>query len=571
MLELGCAHVAGKYPITTGSHNFLTYGVDVLGDMGFTKCKLYLSPNYSGSLDIDKKDYPNQAWQSSSYTTLVGLAQDPAYQTVFTDTRFDTYFLNTWTFANGINNPWVSSQPSAQLSNEYNEIKNLCVHLLNTYSNKTFIIQNWEGDWALLGAFNPNNAIDNWRAQRMAAFMRERKKAIRDATREVPTATSKIKMAIEVNRVLDDINDRVHTDVAPFVDVDYISLSLYEAINAFVGQSTQGAAEAAIKQKIQEVFDRVRKYNKNIPIYIGEFGFPQKETSMSGFDVTGFLDAIKQKSEELGIVYALWWNLFDNEEQSPGVERGYSLYDRSPFALNDAGTWFDNELPDPPGPVPTEVDALRIETSSERVRIPAGAYPTDPAYWTWCGWGKIDVDRNTYTVFFALETGVGHATEWNELVTETNGTTLSIYDTNGNVATLGSMTVGVWYFMALSQNNGTLTAYIAAEGDTSLTKVSGSGEVISVIETATMGMSTFTAEALNGSMCQGRLWDVVLTDAEVLEEFLSFELVKTSSVLGWWKMDDITNFRLDSSGNSNTLTTLGEGSWTIVDGPTIGV
>lgn len=345
MVNFACAHVAGKYPIRTGSHDFLTYGVDVMGNLGFSKCKIYLSPNYSGSLDPTKKDYPNQAWSSNNYTTLTQLAQDPAYVTVFSDVRFDTYYINTWTFANGINNPWTTTQTIEQLNNEYNEIKDLCVHLLNTYTNKKFIIQNWEGDWAFIGDFNQNAAIDTWRSKRMAAFMRSRKDAVRDATRSVLSATSQVRLALEVNRALDTFNERVHSDVIPYVDVDFISLSAYEAVNAFVGKSSQALAEAAIKDSLEALVKNIRKYCKpGTPIYIGEFGFPQDEASMSGFSVSGFLDAIKSKSNELGLVCALWWNLFDNEEQSPGVERGYNIYKRSPFVLSNAGIWFDNEV-----------------------------------------------------------------------------------------------------------------------------------------------------------------------------------------------------------------------------------
>lgn len=339
-IVLGTAFTNSKYPDRTSAADTLTYGVDFAADNGFECVKLYLSPAYA-------TDYPGQAWETT-HTSLLSLVQDAAFEAVLGDSRVTTVVLNVWTFANGLNNDWVNAQPLDQLTDEYDELRDLCEHLLTTYANKTFIVQNWEGDWALLGAFDPEAPEDSWRPARMAAFLRARQRAVVDA-RAAVASSSRLIHAVEVNRALDTIGYRVHRDVAPRVRLDAISLSAYEAVNAFVGAASQGAAEDAIEARLRELVADVRRHNPGVPIYVGEFGFPQDEASMTGFDVGGFLDRILSVSDELGLTHLVWWQLFDNEEQSPGVPRGYGLFDRdadeaTPGARNAAGDWFVTEL-----------------------------------------------------------------------------------------------------------------------------------------------------------------------------------------------------------------------------------
>ncbi len=331
----GVSLVAPKYPV--GRTDILTYGANLIDGLSpVSAIKFFLSPAYS------TLDFPGQTW-GGTYTTLAQIVADTAFSTAISP--FSTVVLNCWTFANGTNNPWVNAITPTSLANEYSEIKALADYLLANYSNKTFVIQNWEGDWSLLGSFDPAAPIPPYRAQRMAAFERERARAVRDS-RATNTGTSKIFHAIEVNRALDKYGTRVTRDVLPLVTPDYVSLSAYEAVNAFVGQPNQTAAENAIDAALRAVVAEVRKYVRpGTPIYLGEYGFPQDEASMSGFSVAGFLSRIDSVCDSLGVTLAVWWQSLDNEEQNPGVPRGYGLWNRNGSSStvgtrNAAGDWF---------------------------------------------------------------------------------------------------------------------------------------------------------------------------------------------------------------------------------------
>jgi hypothetical protein len=311
-----------------------------------------LSPNYKGDLDNTKTDYPNQTW-AATYSTLAGLASDIAFTNVFNS--LSRIFINTWTFTNGINNPWINDISDVQLLNEYNEMYNLAVYLLSNFSNKQFILQNWEGDWALLGAFDPTAIIDVYRCGRYAAFLNVRQKAIEDA-RATITSTSTIAHAVECNRILDDFSFRVHRSVLPQVKCDAISWSAYEAINSWgTGESD---AEANIISLMTKGFYRVKQalqpditkpFTKRF--YIGEYGFPLNDPGYQSLSLnTGnLIQKVIDTANSLGFTDVVWWQIVDNDELSPGNPRGYDLYIKSGSsnvvgALSDAGVKYQSIL-----------------------------------------------------------------------------------------------------------------------------------------------------------------------------------------------------------------------------------
>lgn len=324
----GVAFVAGKYPNRSGPQDYFTYCADAAADIGADAVKAYATPTYTTV-------YPNQTW-GASHTTLTGLVQDAAYAAMFSDARLTRFFLNTWTFANGINNKWINEWTNADDAAEYTEIYNMAVHLLSTYSGKEFVIQNWEGDWALLGSFVFTDEVPPQRANRMACYMRARQRAIRDA-RAAVTSTSTIVCAFEVNRCLDKQGARVH-EFLDRVRPDAVSFSLYECINTY--GANQAECEANIERLMTRAAFNVRRVlGPQVRLYIGEYGWPEAEPGFSGLGLN--LGALIQKvidtADALGFTDMVFWNLFDNEEQSPGVPRGYYVYDET-LTLSDQGT-----------------------------------------------------------------------------------------------------------------------------------------------------------------------------------------------------------------------------------------
>ena len=151
-------------------------------------------------------------------------------------------------------------------------------------------------------------------------------------------------------------------------------------------------------------------------------------------------------------------------------------------------------------------------------------------------WARITTDRNDYSAIFTIETGAGHSTEYNELITESDGTTLSVYDhVTGNIGTVGVMTVGTWYKVAIVFKAGSYDAYIGTEGVTALTKTSNTMANITTNDYTGVGASQFSStEWFNGRLANLRVWNAELTQAQLESEFQSTIPIITSNLLGHW-------------------------------------
>lgn len=311
-MNYGIALVAGKYPTSSA---FLTAGCSSANSaFGFLGLKVFWGPDYA-------TDFPNQDFGSTP-TNLTELAQTTPMAEILSNSNITTYYLNCWSFANGTSNPWVSG--TADLAAEYTEIYNLVVHLRSTYSNKTFYIQCWEGDWSLIGAFDSGKTAPHDRHQRMVSFYKQWRHAI-DAAAAATTGTCKIKFGIELNRTLDGNIDRVWSRILPEIGPDEISLSAYEAINTW--GSNQTDAENNTDKLLKRLVYKIRQTMPYTPIYIGEAGWPEAEPSFTSISLNagGLIQRVIDTGTTLGIGAFVYWNYTDNEEISPSNPRGYYL------------------------------------------------------------------------------------------------------------------------------------------------------------------------------------------------------------------------------------------------------
>lgn len=216
----------------------------------------------------------------------------------------------------GINHNWTLNISSTELQNEYNEIYDLGVYLLSTYSNKTFIINQWEGDWALLGNFLERTEIPSYRAERMAANIAVRQRAV-EAARKAVTSTSVLLHSVEVNRCLDPYGLRVHRDVFPIIKPDIVSFSLYEAINTW---STQVTTEANIQELFTKAIKTVRRQVGNyIPMMVGEYGWPENDSNFlfNNLSVAPLIQKVTDIANANNFTDMFYWQIYDNEEISP--------------------------------------------------------------------------------------------------------------------------------------------------------------------------------------------------------------------------------------------------------------
>ena len=330
-MKYGATNGTGSpYNIGAANQQF-TNGSQVVATLGMSVLKFWCTSAYASN-------YPQQTF-SDTPTTLTEFVQMAEVAAQLADPDFTDVCIMALTFANGTLNWWINNHTAAKFAAEYTEIYNLAVHLLTTYNNtgKTFVIQNWEGDWAFMdgsgsggGKFIPYRYVE-----RYAAFLATRQRAVEDARRATAHVNVKVLNAFECNRVVDRKmgRRRILNDIAKRVQPDVVSWSSYDA-TIYNGDDgfTWGADFAAWEAHWEPLFkDGLRAIQLAFPnsrYYVGELAFPENEDPDSIVDQR--IQAVNDWCVEVGGVdYFLYWQAFGNDlsDSPPPTYRGNWLID----------------------------------------------------------------------------------------------------------------------------------------------------------------------------------------------------------------------------------------------------
>lgn len=315
--SLGVSHVAGDYRLT--SEPFLAEGAKLAANLNPNVVFVYMTPEYSS------RDYPATDFGAAK-SDLTQLAQSAPYQDLFS-MPFSTYVITAYSFGTY---GWVNSTPRsamtpAQTAAETAEMYSLARHLLQTYqgSGKTFILKNWEGDWAMNEDFDTYNVPDSTRIAAATGWLNARHAGVVQARSELAGLPGvRVADAVEFN-LLDRARQDVPCllrDVAPSVESDYLSYSSWESVN-----STDAAH---LRDRLLEdiSFARAHPAAQGRDLIISEYGFKEDLYPDSGARTAiagqAFLDA--------AVPLAFYWEILDNECQNdqpgpPGACAGYGL------------------------------------------------------------------------------------------------------------------------------------------------------------------------------------------------------------------------------------------------------
>lgn len=298
--QLGVAHIGGFYSFS--DVDYLNEGATTAYEIGARCIKVALS------LDIEKpsqKLYPfHSKWPKVS--TLTELAETPYFRNLFAR-DFSTFILTAFRPGRTASY-WRENFSDEDEKAEEECFASLTRQLLGAYAktDKTFIIQNWEGDWALRGSFDPATKPTPTATAAMIRWLAARQRGVALGRSEFAKAQAKVFHACEVNLVRQAQlrgEPSVTTDVLPHVSVDLASYSAWDTKDS----PTHFAEALAFiaKHKIETT-----PFGKN-GVYVGEFGMPESECSpQKAYDRTAALLAEAQK---FGCPYAVYWELYCNE------------------------------------------------------------------------------------------------------------------------------------------------------------------------------------------------------------------------------------------------------------------
>ena len=207
---------------------------------------------------------------------------------------------------------------------DYRAIYKYTQKLLTTYngSGKTFYIGHWEGDWYYLSDLNTNQKeVSDEITNGMIAWLNTRQQAIDDAKRDTPHYNVEVWGYAEVNRPVDALNndyDRVVNRVLPYTNVDYVSYSAYD---------TMDASETRVAQVIDLIYQNLPE-KEGVPdsrVFIGEVAQPAANCD---FDDARHCEVnlnILTKYLKCEVKHVLYWQMYSNETLSDGRDRGFWL------------------------------------------------------------------------------------------------------------------------------------------------------------------------------------------------------------------------------------------------------
>ena len=301
--RIGFSHVAPLYHF--GDKPVMVEGAERILGLGSRVIKLWLTPN------APSKYAAHDAWPTCD--SLVALAQAPSYKTVFA-MPFTTYVLETYAYGRP-DHYWRDGVSPGQKDREIADFEALATHFLSTYqgTGKTFVLQNWEGDWAAGTLGDPNAAPTPAAVQGMIDWLNARQEGVERARAKRPAAGCSVYHAAEVNLIgiaLDGKRPAIVDTVIPKTRCDLYSYSAYDT----------AIPQTRFRQALEYFADRApdsRAFGaKNV--YVGEYGIPEND-----FPPDQVRAVIRDNTETalaFGCPYIIYWQVYDNEARRSPVK-----------------------------------------------------------------------------------------------------------------------------------------------------------------------------------------------------------------------------------------------------------
>ncbi len=313
--RIGICHINGFYQFT--DQDYLNEGADRILELGSRTIKLVIR-------DKLETYYPfHMNWPEIH--SLVEAAETPYFQQVFAK-PFQTYVLMAFTPGDRHILYFTNGMTPEDIQREQDSFYEFTKYLLTKYrgTGKTFIFQNWEGDWVLTPAPDENKTADPVAIRGSIDWLNARQDGVDRARAEVGMDGVWVMHATELNRVFKAISGRpsMANDVLPYTHCDLYSYSAYEAMDK------DAATFRKVLDYIKEKAPDSEFYGAD-NIFLGEFGWPE---TYGGED--NRMRIIKEKLQtafDFGVQYVCVWDLYCDVVVKP--------YEGRPQNENMVGHW----------------------------------------------------------------------------------------------------------------------------------------------------------------------------------------------------------------------------------------
>lgn len=293
---VGSTHVGGKYNLT--DKDYLNEGADKLLALGTRVIKLWLTPNPS-------KSYPfNSEWPKVE--SLVDVLKTPYYRKVL-DKPFTTYIFEAFAPGHEWHEFKKSGMTPEMAADEKQQFYELTKYLLTTYkgTGKTFVLQNWEGDWVLKDVkveVEPTPIA----VQGMIDWLNARQDGVDKARAEVGMHGVTVAHAGEVNLMGLAMEGRttVANNVLPKTHCDLVSYSSWDTLRD--------------PEKFRKALDYLRekmpdsKLYGSDNVYVGEYGAPENDVGGPEKQLA-FIKSATEVALDWGARWVVYWELYCNE------------------------------------------------------------------------------------------------------------------------------------------------------------------------------------------------------------------------------------------------------------------
>jgi hypothetical protein len=316
---IGITHVDGKYCLT--KEDFLNEGADQILALGSRVIKVWFHN--------PQKKYPfNSNWPQMN--SLVEIAKSPYFSELF-EKPMMTYILMCFSMGKDASY-WRKGITEKQKLDEQRKFYELTKHLLTKYkgSNKTFVLQHWEGDWLIRGNYDRKADPTPVAISGMIEWLNARQAGVNQARKEIGTNEVFVYHAAEVNRVVDSMKNgkpNMINKVLPHTKLDLVSYSAWDSTTAYPEDP----------QVFSDALDFIAKNMPDSPdfgnrnVYVGEFGMP--ENKFPAEQTQKMVPNVVTTALDWGCPYIIYWQLYCNELQDSKAQ--------TPVHNNDAvrGFW----------------------------------------------------------------------------------------------------------------------------------------------------------------------------------------------------------------------------------------